>query len=130
MNLLILFCFSKYRLVYPLEFLWSIIKSRIKRREPSSIEELKKYLIEEWNLIPINLIQNLCKNYLYSINKVFELSGSKLEPENLKNKDLKNMSYERALSIINALVNLEEEINKKINKISKMNLMEYVKYLD
>lgn len=76
------------------------------------------------------MIQNLCKNYLYSINKVFELSGSKLEPENLKNKDLKNMSYERALSIINALVNLEEEINKKINKISKMNLMEYVKYLD
>ena len=56
-------------LEYPIEDLWSITKSRVKWREPCSIEELKKYLIEEWNSITLNQIQNLCKNYLYRINK-------------------------------------------------------------
>ena len=47
------------------------------------------------------------------------------------------MALGRALSIINAPANLEEEKNKKIgeierkiDKISKMNMMDYLKYLD
>ena len=63
-----------FKITYPIVDVWSTIKPKVKRREPSSIEELKKYLIEEWNSISLNLIQNLCKNYLFRINKVLELS--------------------------------------------------------
>jgi len=71
-------------LAYPIEDLWGIIKPRIKRKNPSSINELKKFLIEEWNSIPLKLVQNLCKNYLERIKKVFELKGQRLEPEDLR----------------------------------------------
>ena len=71
-------------MAYPIEDLWGIVKPRIKRRNPSSINELKKFLIEEWNSIPLKLVQNLCKNYLERIKKVFELKGQRLEPEDLR----------------------------------------------
>ena len=34
-------------LAYPIEDLWGIIKPRVKRRDPQSIQELKQYVIEE-----------------------------------------------------------------------------------
>ena len=40
--------------------------------------------LEQLFSIPPNLIQNLCKNYLYRIYKVRELNGDRLEPEHLK----------------------------------------------
>ena len=40
--------------------------------------------LEQLFSIPPNLIQNLCKYYLYRIYKVRELNGDRLEPEHLK----------------------------------------------
>ena len=74
-------------LAYPIEDLWAIIKPRVKRRNPTSIPELKKFLLEEWSSVPIELVQNLCKGFLNRINKVLELKGSRLEPEHLKKKE-------------------------------------------
>ena len=71
-------------LAYLIEDQWDFIKPRIKRRNPASLEELKKFLIEEWNSIPLNLVQNLCVNYLKRIKKVFDLNGERLEPEVLR----------------------------------------------
>ena len=79
-------------LAYPIEDLWAILKPRVKRREPSSIDELKKFLMEEWYSIPLNLIQNLCKNYLYRINKVIELNGARIEPEHLKKESMMDIN--------------------------------------
>ena len=39
-------------LAFPIEELWAIIKPRVKRRDPKNLDELKKFLIEEWNAIP------------------------------------------------------------------------------
>ena len=74
-------------LAYPIEDLWAIIKPRVKRRNPTSIPELKKFLLEEWSSVPIELVQNLCKGFLNRIRKVLELKGSRLEPEHLKKKE-------------------------------------------
>lgn len=71
-------------LAYPIEDLWAIIKPRIKRKNPKTIDELKQYITEEWNSIPKTLIENLCKNYINRIKKVIELDGARLEPEHLK----------------------------------------------
>ena len=71
-------------LAYPIEALWVIIKQRIKRKNPKIIDELKKYITEEWNSIPKSIIENLFKNYIKRVKKVIELDGARLEPEHLK----------------------------------------------
>ena len=46
-------------------------------------DQLKGFILEEWNSIPINMVQNLCKGYIERLKKVIELNGRKLEPEQL-----------------------------------------------
>ena len=70
-------------LAYPIEDLWAIIKPRVKRRSPKTIEQLKEFLLEEWNSIPLKFVQNLCRGYVNRLKKVIELGGRKLEPEHL-----------------------------------------------
>ena len=108
-------------LAYPIEDLWAIIKPRVKRREPSSIDELKKFLLEEWYSIPLNLIQNLCKNYLYRINKVIELNGARLEPEHLKKEKHDGYKWEKIEEIPRVCMAYNEKQLglKKAKEISK-----------
>ena len=73
-------------LAFPIEDLWAIIKPRVKRREPKTLEKLKAFILQEWNSVPLSLIRNLCDGYINRIKKVIELNGSRLEPEHLKNK--------------------------------------------
>ena len=55
--------------------------------------------MEEWNSIPLDLIHNLCKNYLYRINKVLELNCSRLEPEHLKKEKHGDYNWEKCEDI-------------------------------
>ena len=73
-------------LAYPIETVWAIIKPRVKRRDPKTIEELKKFLMEEWNSIPKDMVQNLCRGYLERVKKVVEIEGGRIEPEYFKKK--------------------------------------------
>jgi len=195
-------------LAYPIEKLWGIIKPRVRRRNPKSIDELKKYLLEEWNAVPEEMVKNLCKGYLKRIKKVLELNGARIEPEYFKKnekveyewkipkdiptqriiynneqlkkykereikilkkglkekkiihskrmksigkiiqsfrkRDLKNLSIGRAISIIRKRqellkekknskeykLKLDEEFKKKIGKLSKMNIFQYLRHLN
>ena len=195
-------------LVYPIEKLWGIIKPRVRWRNPKSIDELKKYLLEEWNAVPEEMVKNLCKGYLKRIKKVLELNGARIEPEYFKKnekveyewkipkdiptqriiynneqlkkykereikilkkglkekkiihskrmksigkiiqsfrkRDLKNLSIGRAISIIRKRqellkekknskeykLKLDEEFKKKIGKLSKMNIFQYLRHLN
>ena len=74
-------------LAYPIEKLWGIIKPRVRRRNPKNIDELKKYLLEEWNAVPEEMVKNLCKGYLRRIEKVLELNGARIEPEYFKKNE-------------------------------------------
>ena len=80
-------------LAYPIEDLWGLIKPRVRKRNPRSVPELKKCLLEEWASVPIELIQNLCKGFNERIQKVLELKGAKSEPEHYK-KGAKEIVYE------------------------------------
>ena len=66
----------------------------MKSRDPQTIEELKQYLLEEWNAIPKDMIQNLCRNYLKRIEKVLELDGARIEPEYFKKKEKPQYNWE------------------------------------
>ena len=104
-------------LAYPIEDLWAIIKPRVKRRNPTSIIQLKKFLLEEWASIPVELVQNLCKGFLDRVNKVLELKGSRLEPEHLKKPHTETTYYWK---IPDTLPNMRIVYNnKKIYKYKK-----------
>ena len=104
-------------LAYPIEDLWAIIKPRVRRRNPNSIPELKKFLLEEWSSVPLELVQNLCRGFLDRIKKVLELKGSRLEPEHFKKKE-KDITYcwERPKVLPNMRIVYN---NKKIYKYKK-----------
>ena len=55
--------------VYPKEELWSIIKSWVKSRDPKTIDELKTFILEEWNSVPSSLIRKLCSGYLMELKR-------------------------------------------------------------
>ena len=63
-----------------------IIKPRVKRRDPKTIEQLKDYLIEEWGAIPEEMVKNLCKGYLEKIKKILELNGGRIERKSRENQ--------------------------------------------
>ena len=56
-------------LAYPIEYIWAYIKPRIKRRNPQTLEELKKFTLEEWNEIPKKIIDNCGKKLQKKIRK-------------------------------------------------------------
>ena len=92
-------------LAYPIENLWAIIKPRVRRREPKSIEELKQFLNEEWSSIPIALVQNLCKGYLEKVKKILDLNGGRIEPEFRERRKKKSNIYGK---------NLQKSKNKEL----------------
>ena len=89
----------------------------MRRRNPNSIPELKKFLLEEWSSVPLELVQNLCRGFLDRIHKVLELKGSRLEPEHFKKKE-KDITY--CWQIPKILPNMRIVYNnKKIYKYKK-----------
>ena len=42
-----------------IEHIWAYLKDEVERRQPSTIEELKQFIEEQWNLIPQEFINNL-----------------------------------------------------------------------
>jgi len=46
----------------PIENLWAIVKGRVERRQPKNITELERFMIEEWDNIPQNIIINLIRS--------------------------------------------------------------------
>ena len=111
-------------LAYPIENLWGIIEPRVKRRNPETLEDLKRYLLEEWNSVPLKMVQNLCKGYLKRLRKCVELNGGRIEPEHLKRDHTETYNRESAeelpsLRIIYNDVQLKMPQKKEIKSLKK-----------
>ena len=111
-------------LAYPIENLWGIIKPRVKRRNPETLEDLKRYLLEEWNSVPLKMVQNLCKGYLKRLRKCVELNGGRIEPEHLKRDHTETYNWESAeelpsLRIIYNDAQLKMHQKKEIKSLKK-----------
>ena len=111
-------------LAYPIENLWGIIKQRVKRRNPETLEDLKSYLLEEWNSVPLKMVQNLCKGYLKRLEKYDELNGGRIEPEHFKRGKPEAYNWESsdelpALRIIYNDAQLKMHQNREIRGLKK-----------
>ena len=59
----------------PIENLWRKLKHQVHERSPSNLEDLKLYILEEWNKIPLETCQNLIKNYKSRLRAVIANKG-------------------------------------------------------
>ena len=71
-------------MAYPIESLWGYIKPRIKKRNPKTLDELKKFTLEEWNNIPKKIIEKTGTNYERRLKKVIEIKGERLKDFHLR----------------------------------------------
>ena len=76
-------------LAYPIENIWGYIKPRIKRKNPKTMEELKKIHYKNGILSQKKLIKNCGLNYVKRLEKVIELEGERLEPFHLQEIKMK-----------------------------------------
>ena len=108
-------------LVFPIEKIWGIIKPRVKRRDPKNIDQMKQFLLEEWNLVPKEMIQNLCLSWIERIKKVHELKGERLEPEYFKKKEHK-YNWEKPDELPSQRIVYNDK-NLKLNKQKEIKLL-------
>ena len=70
-------------IAYPIETLWATLKKRVKKRNPGTIEDLKRITLEEWNKISPKLVRRYCLNFLKRIKKIITINENRLEPFHL-----------------------------------------------
>lgn len=59
----------------PIENLWSILKQRVNKSQPTSTRDLQDLILHEWNSIDINIIQNLISSMPKRIEEVLRNRG-------------------------------------------------------
>lgn len=62
----------------PIENVWQMLKYQVEIRNPTSLEELKRYSIEEWAQIPQESINNCILSMPNRINELLEAKGHKI----------------------------------------------------
>ena len=62
----------------PIEHLWSILKRRIHKDSPQTMEEFKKKVLEEWENIPQNIIDNLVRSFKKRLLIAVEKEGKQI----------------------------------------------------
>jgi DDE superfamily endonuclease len=59
----------------PIENIWAIVKRNVEYRMPNNLEELRRYMIEEWQAIPKSFLKNLIDSMQGRCREVLEKNG-------------------------------------------------------
>lgn len=62
----------------PIEEVWNDLKRRVYGRRPRSMEELERYITEEWAATDLNFIARICRNMPHRLRCVIENGGHKI----------------------------------------------------
>ena len=62
----------------PIENLWAIVKKNVEKRMPKSLDDLKQFLVEEWELIPDSLLINLVNSMKNRCALIIENNGERI----------------------------------------------------
>ena len=71
--------------------------------------------MEEWNSIPKDMVQNLCRGYLERVKKVVEIEGGRIEPEYFKKKEAQ-YKWEKPLILPNERIIYNDKILSSYKK--------------
>ena len=62
----------------PIENLWAIVKSNVEKRMPKNLNDLEKFMAEEWDLIPESVILSLINSMRQRCELVIENNGERI----------------------------------------------------
>lgn len=65
----------------PSEFIWNILKQRVKRRHFNNVDQLKQFLCEEWEAISINEIRRRITEMPDRCKKLIETGGQRIKSD-------------------------------------------------
>ena len=71
-----------------------VFKAKDKKKDPKTLNNLKRTTIEEWNNIPKKIIEKCGENYINRLKKVIEINGERLEPFHLREIEKSNKTQE------------------------------------
>ena len=62
----------------PIENMWQIVKNNVERRMPKNTSELKQFMVEEWDKIPHETVQNLIKSMKNRCELILQKNGDRI----------------------------------------------------
>jgi len=60
----------------PIENLWAIVCQRVSKRQPCSATELEKFLVEEWNAVPQEMVDRLVLSFKGRLQECLRVDGA------------------------------------------------------
>ena len=64
--------------INPIENLWGIVKRNVEKRNPRNLEDLKVFMVEEWENISDEVINNLVRSMRARCEEVIRLNGERI----------------------------------------------------
>jgi len=61
--------------INPIENVWAVLKTRVNRRNPSNEDELRKFILEEWQNIDDDFIKTLIRTMPKRLEDIISLGG-------------------------------------------------------
>lgn len=62
----------------PIENMWQIMKNNVERRMPKDTSELKQFMVEEWDKIPQEIVQNLICSMKNRCELILQKNGDRI----------------------------------------------------
>lgn len=62
----------------PIENLWSVVKTNVEKRWPKNLDELERFMTEEWEKIPYDVLRNLVGSMRYRCQYVLDNNGDRV----------------------------------------------------
>ena len=62
----------------PIENVWHLLKQNVRKRLPSTVEELENCIHEEWERLDDNIIKKICESFPERIRKCIQLHGQQV----------------------------------------------------
>lgn len=63
----------------PIENVWKLLKQRVRKRLPQTIDELEDMIHEEWNRISDNDIIHICESFPDRVDKCIAAQGNRIK---------------------------------------------------
>ena len=62
----------------PIEYMWYIMKNNVEKRMPRNLDELKRFMVEEWEKIPQETVKNIIMSMKRRCELVLEKNGDRI----------------------------------------------------
>ena len=62
----------------PIENVWKLLKQRVRKRLPRTLDELEDIIHEEWNTLSDNVVINICESFPRRVEQCIDMHGNRI----------------------------------------------------